>query len=307
MLIKEAPAQLTEKLWMLGTGHYPFFLYRGETQSALFEGAIGAMGPVLREQIVQLNIDPSTVKQMIVTHAHPDHVMAVPLCRELFPEVTVAASDIAASTLAAEKAIMFFRKMDDALTESLAKAKLIGPSHRRPPMSERRIAIDRALRDGDTIDVDETSFRVLETPGHSPCSLSFYEPTERILIISDATGYYLPDHDWWWPCYFVNYGEYMDSIRRLAEFDTEVLCLGHNGVIKGSDEVKTYFAAVLAANEAYHQRIVADVKSGKTVREIAEALGQEVYDKSPLLPLEFFQKNCSLSVKQSLKHEGIEQ
>jgi CheY-like chemotaxis protein len=41
------------------------------------------MGPVLKEQLAALKIDPATVKQAIITHAHPDHVMAVPMFREL--------------------------------------------------------------------------------------------------------------------------------------------------------------------------------------------------------------------------------
>jgi hypothetical protein len=82
--------------------------------------------------------------------------------------------------------------------------------------------------------------------------------------------------------------------------------LSHNAVVQGADDVKTYFAEVIAATEAYHARIVEQAKAGQSVREIAEALGTEVYEKSPLLPLVFFQKNCALMVKQSLKHEGID-
>jgi hypothetical protein len=57
--------------------------------------------------------------------------------------------------------------------------------------------------------------------------------------------------------------------------------------------------------KAYHARIVDAAKAGQTVREIAATLGAEVYEKTPLMPLDFFQKNCALLVKQSLKHEGI--
>jgi len=47
------------------------------------------------------------------------------------------------------------------------------------------------------------------------------------------------------------------------------------------------------------------VKAGKPVRQLAEELGAEVYAKTQLLPLDFFQKNCGLLIKQSLRHEGI--
>ena len=127
-----------------------------------------------------------------------------------------------------------------------------------------------------------------------------------MLIISDATGYYLSDPEFWWPNYFSGYQAYLASIRRLMELGAEVLCLSHNGVVTGARAVRAYFEGALAATQAYHERIVADAQSGKTAREIAGKLGSQVYARTQLLPLDFFQKNCGLLVKQSLRHAGLE-
>jgi glyoxylase-like metal-dependent hydrolase (beta-lactamase superfamily II) len=243
---------------------------------------------------------------VIVTHAHPDHVMAVPLFREMFPGVQVIASATAAKTLQAEKAVAFFCKMDDMLTGALIQSGVVGEQHRRPPLAANQIAVDRVVREGDTIEVDEgVALEVLETPGHSDCSLSFYDRARRILIISDATGYYVPDYDTWWPNYFTDYGAYVRSIERLATLDADVLCLSHNAVIRGADDVRDYFRRALEVTQAYHQRIVADAQAGKPAEEIAAALGAEVYQKTQLMPPDFFVKNCGLLVKISLKHAGI--
>jgi len=306
MLIKDPPVEITDKLWMLGTNEYPLFLFKGEREGTIFEGGVGAMGPLMLQQMEGLGIGKGFVRQVVITHAHPDHVMAVPLFRQAFPGITVVASEVAAKTLAAEKAISFFRKVDDALANSLMKAGLIAEEHRPQPLAEKQIAVDRVIKDGDAIAVDvAVSFNVLETPGHSECSLSFHEPRERILIISDATGYYMPDHDYWWPNYFTGYGTYLSSMERVAELRAEVLCLSHNGVIKGAEDIKSYFSGAIAATREYHNRIIDEAKAGKSARQIAEALGAEVHEKTQLLPLGFFQKNCGLLVKQSLRHEGI--
>jgi glyoxylase-like metal-dependent hydrolase (beta-lactamase superfamily II) len=196
--------------------------------------------------------------------------------------------------------------MDDALTAWLISNRVISEDQRRPPLTENQIMVDRVLKEGDTIDVDEgVSFQVFETPGHSECSLSFFEPSAKVLIISDATGFYLPKDEFWWPCYFSGYGPYVASIERLAEVGAEVLCLSHNAVIQGADDVAAYFQGTLDALRQYHERIVSASKAGKTVREIAESLGEEVFQKTPQFPVEFFQKNCGLLVKLSLAHEGI--
>jgi glyoxylase-like metal-dependent hydrolase (beta-lactamase superfamily II) len=306
MLVDTPPREIASNLWMLGTAQYPLYLFRGQQCCTIFEGGTGAMGPVLREQLKQIGVECDAVGQVVVTHAHPDHVMAVPLFREMFPRVSVLASEAASQTLSAEKAISFFVKMDDALTDSLIDNGVIKDEHRRPPMAEAQIAVDRILKDGDTIEVDDdTAFQVLETPGHSDCSLSFYEPKSKVLIISDATGYFLPQEKYWWPNYFTGYGPYVESIERLASLNADVLCLSHNAVVQGAEDVADYFQGTLDATRQYHERIVGEAKAGKTPREIAATLGEEVYQKTPLFPVQFFQKNCGLLVKLSLAHEGI--
>jgi 2-aminobenzoylacetyl-CoA thioesterase len=307
VLIQNPPVQILDRLWMLGTAGYPLYLVRGRQQDTIFEGGIGPLAAVLRQQLNDLDIAADRVRQLIVTHAHPDHVMAVPALRELCPGIQVVASPTAAQTLAVEKVVAFFAKMDDALTGSLIDQGLASEEQRRPPLAENRIGVDREITEGDTVEVDDgVEFQVLQTPGHSDCSLSFYEPQARVLIISDATGYYLPQLPGWWPNYFSDYGAYVQSIERLATIDADVLCLSHNGAIRGADEVATYFRDALAATKAYHQCIVAAANSGKSVRDIAEVLGQEIHDKAPLMPLEFFQKNCGILVKASLRHEGMD-
>ena len=235
---------------MLGTAAYPLYLFKGEREGTIFEGGTSAMGPLVRQQMRELGAGEDFVRRLVITHAHPDHVMAVPLLREIFPALTVLAGETAAKTLVVEKAISFFCQVDDALTGALMKAGVIKEEHRPKPFSDRQIAVDRTLKDGDEVAVDSgAGFGVLETPGHSDCSLSFYEPRRKILLISDASGYYLPEHDYWWPNYFTDYGAYLGSMRRLAALDAEILCLSHNAVVKGADDVASYFTGAISATE----------------------------------------------------------
>ena len=307
MLIQQTPVRIVEDLWMLATAAYPLYLVRAGQSAAVFEGGTGAMGPLVKEQLAELETGLPAVRQIVVTHAHPDHVMAVPLLRGLFPEAKVLASQAAADTLSSEKAVAFFAKMDGALTEALVQQGLVGAEHRPPPLAESTIPVDRVIGEGDCIEVDGGwTFQVLQTPGHSDCSLSFFEPRRKVLFVSDATGYYMPEHDCWWPNYFTDYDAYVRSIERLAGLGAEVLCLSHNAVVVGRDAVAQYFQRVLEATREYHERIVAEARAGRPARQIAETLGKDIYEKKPLFPLEFFQKNCALLVKLSLRHEGIE-
>lgn len=309
MLIQDPPVQISDRLWMLGTNAFPLYLYQGaqDGERTIFEGGVSAMGPVLDEQLQALGVAPDKVRQVVVTHAHPDHVMAIPAFRRMFPRVVVVASEPAAKTLQIEKAVAFFGKMDGALTNWLVGRGLIAESDHQGVPAEGAIAVDRTVREGDCIEVAPgVAFEVLETPGHSVCSLSFHEPQEGLLVISDATGYFMPEQDFMWPGYLGSYGDYLRSIERLAAKGAETLCLSHNAVIRGAGDVAAYFQRVIAETERYHEHIVAEAKSGTSVQAIAEELGADVYERTGQLTPDFFHKNCALLVKNSLRHAGME-
>ncbi len=45
---------------------------------------------------------------------------------------------------------------------------------------------DHILREGDTVEIEDYSFEVLHTPGHSPGSISLYDSNKKILISGDT-------------------------------------------------------------------------------------------------------------------------
>ena len=302
MLIRNPPVELTDALVMLGTNEYPIYLARGaDGRDVLFEGGIGAMGPVVARQIEDLAIDPAAVAAIVVPHAHPDHVMGVPMLRKLFPNASLCASEAAAGVMGNEKAIGFFCKIDRALTAALLAAGTINESHTPEPLSVMKIPVDTVLGEGQTIG----PFTAIETHGHSDCGLSFHDPSAGVLVVSDATPYYFVEAGIYWPCYFTSYRRYMGSMRRLESLDAEVLCLGHSTAVTGTADIRAFFDGAIAATEAYHTRIVEEIGSGRDPRELANQLGEEIYARTQLLPVDFFQKNCALLVQQSMKHAGL--
>ena len=78
---------------------------------------------------------------------------------------------------------------------------------------------------------DGIAWRVIETPGHSPCHTSYFEMKERIVAIGDATGFYVPDKDVFWPNYFDSLEDYCDSILKLRELPAVIGVLSHNYIV----------------------------------------------------------------------------
>ena len=68
-------------------------------------------------------------------------------------------------------------------------------------------------------------------PGHSPGHLAFYWPERRALIAGDAVATW-PFFQLGWPAFTLNPTHHARSLRKLAEFDAEIVCVGHGDPIR---------------------------------------------------------------------------
>ena len=89
--------------------------------------------------------------------------------------------------------------------------------------------LTRVLREDDTVELGDFSFRVLHLPGHSPGSIGLLEPRHRILVSGDAiySGQLvdnIPGAD---------VEAYIETMRFLACLDVKIVLGGHNAPISG--------------------------------------------------------------------------
>jgi glyoxylase-like metal-dependent hydrolase (beta-lactamase superfamily II) len=104
-----------------------------------------------------------TVKTIVITHAHIDHVGG------------------AAKLKAATGAPVYMNEADFPLYDQIEmQAMWLG-------MDPPEVAdIDVALRDGDALRLAAAEFTVLHTPGHTPGSIGLWIPSEKKLIAGDT-------------------------------------------------------------------------------------------------------------------------
>ncbi len=105
-----------------------------------------------------------TLKHVLLTHCHIDHACAA----------TWLAGKYGLQVEAGEK--------EAAIAENLPlQIQRFGLKIDTTPL-----VIDNILSEGDVIDFAGEEIRVLETPGHSPGSLSFYCPSSSVIFTGDA-------------------------------------------------------------------------------------------------------------------------
>ncbi len=104
-----------------------------------------------------------TVKQIVVTHAHIDHVGGAMKLKKL------------------TKAPILLNESDRALLRMLPmQAAWIGVA---PPDN---VQIDDSLRDADTLNVGGMTGAIMHTPGHTQGSVCLYLEAERLLVAGDT-------------------------------------------------------------------------------------------------------------------------
>jgi hydroxyacylglutathione hydrolase len=104
-----------------------------------------------------------TVKAIVITHAHIDHIGG------------------AAKLKTATGSPVYMNEKDQPLYDHLdTQAGWLGM--RTPEVTD----VDTPARDGDTLHLGEADFHVLHTPGHTQGSISLWIPAENKLVAGDT-------------------------------------------------------------------------------------------------------------------------
>lgn len=137
------------------------------------------------------------------------------------------------------------------------------------------------LADGDRIELpDGLTVEVLETPGHTWDSLSFYIPEKKLLVAGEAVGCTSPA-GFLSTEFLVDFDLYIQSIERLAGLNVDILCQSHHQVFTGKDAGTVLRRSIPAALE-FKQRVeqLLQEENGQVEKVVARIKSEE-YDPQP--------------------------
>jgi glyoxylase-like metal-dependent hydrolase (beta-lactamase superfamily II) len=173
--------KLTETIHAL---KHPFQLALGEGQYAdrfvysylligdricLIDTGVFSTSLLLQGYLKEIGRSPNEISLVLLTHAHPDHIGG---CLAIHK---------------ASSALFCAHPADKGWIEDVERQYRERPILNFFELVEGSVVINRELGDGDTISWDKgKTIRVLETPGHSPGSISFYDEVEEALFTGDA-------------------------------------------------------------------------------------------------------------------------
>ncbi|MCX8023191.1 MAG: MBL fold metallo-hydrolase [Syntrophorhabdaceae bacterium] len=204
---------------------YPWTSYRenncntvfidGELPLIIDPGHMHLFGHIIEGMAID-GKDVNSVKCILCTHCHPDHIEAISgFDRDLLVGM-------------GEKEYEYL--LNDG------KELFIATGTRIP-----ETPIKLLLGEGE-LKISGKRFRVIHTPGHSPGSICLYWEDEGVLITGD-TVFYLGVGRTDFKGGDIDALE--ESIERLSRFDADLMIPGHGEILKGKKTIERNFSAIL--------------------------------------------------------------
>lgn len=292
--LMEAVRKLSEHVTLLGNGNFNYYLV-GTRQAALLECGCTVGAAIFLEQYKQLE-NPPEVKYIVLLHSHFDHSCGLPLLQTAFPDAQVVGNAVCKKLLGKEKMVKLFFGIDGLVSQRYVEEGLVKEA---PPAYDlERLEVDVVVGDGDVLPIEEgLSLKFLETPGHSPCSISAWVEPDKVMMHSDATGVRL-NPEQIAPAYFGDYDSYLQSIDKLMAYPAVVAGGGHGEVIEGAAAVAEYYKQARQATLDCHDEIAARLAAG----EEPDAIVEQLYTDGIGAGLEYYPKMVmTVSMKGMVK------
>lgn len=194
------------------------YLYEEQHECTLIDTGIPASFKGIVDLVRKLD---KPLTNIILTHPHGDHVGSLDLLKEHFPKATVSISERDNRLL----------QGDMSLDKNEPQTPIKGGFNKK-----LKTTADQLLKEGDQIG----SLTVIETPGHTPGSISLWDSKKLTIIVGDAmqtkgkiaiSGQLVPLFPF--PALATwNKEISLESVKKIYELKPTLLAVGHGKIIE---------------------------------------------------------------------------
>jgi glyoxylase-like metal-dependent hydrolase (beta-lactamase superfamily II) len=224
--------KIVDNLWYLGRGESGTYYLEGKNGAVMINGGLSCILPDVLKQMKEFDLNPTKVTKFLVLHSHFDHAGIVPYFKRTYPEIEVLASAAAWNIFAMPKAITIMNSFGQMSARQMGVEETL----KGYDVEWRDDITGTAIGEGSKIDLGGVTLHILETPGHTNCSITAYEPNMKTLFPSDAAG--IPYRDLLFPSMNTNAIQFLESLEKMKPLSVAIFCADHYGYITG-DEAAT--------------------------------------------------------------------
>ncbi len=221
------PQQITDSIYRVGgpdltdaRDGLAYLLDFGEL--ALIDCGSGFGFKRMIQNIERLGFDPGTIKTVILTHCHVDHIGGAHLFQSHFGSQLIM-HDLDAAIVG---------RADTRLTAAFCFNVDLQP-----------LRVDTKLSgDEGHLLIGSQELRWIHTPGHTPGSISVYfdNSGSRTLFAQDIAAPLLKEFD-------CDPDAWMESVQSLSALEADMLCDGHSGAYTPKSAVMKYLEYCVAS------------------------------------------------------------
>ncbi len=135
----------------------------------------------------------------------------------------------------------------------------------------------------DEIEAGEYSFKVIETPGHTPGHVCLYERSEGILISGDHVLFDITPNIGWWFDMDDPLASYIGSLKAIRDLRVKIVLPGHRN---SSSELKGRVDEILEHHRRRLEEALEALDKEKTAWEVAQTISWDLegeWDSFPLM------------------------
>lgn len=273
-------------------------LISGEKYVALYDTGMAyphqALIGNIRRVLAKLGRD--RVDIILLSHTHYDHIGALPYLLKEWPEAVVVAADKARSVFASEGARRTMKRLGEVARDSFSDSS--------EPVITDGLRVDWTVGDGSRIDIGGRWLDVLETGGHTDCSLTYVLQPDSIMFLSESTGI-MRGQDEVRTTVLKSFPDSIKSARKCKEYHPERIIVPHYGIVPEFYTQK-YFDVYLRELRGEINLVCGLAQQGMNEEQILEQVeqiywfkGREYYQTK-----EAFRLNTGISIRLILKTYG---
>lgn len=268
------PGKVREGLWALGREESRVYLVEGKEGCLIVSGGMSYIVPDVLEQIERFGIDERRLGKILILHAHFDHVGIIPFFKRSHPHIEVLASKRAWEILQMKKAIETINAFSRDVCRRMGREEV----YSLYDLEWRDDVSGVTVFEADRLDLGGVDVSILETPGHSSCSISAYIPQWKVLFPSDGGG--IPFRKTIIPSGNSNYTQFQKSLEKLAALEVEYYCADHYAHVVG-DEAREMVRRSIEAARRHREEMEAVLRSEGDIDKASEKLVRSFYRENP--------------------------